>query len=952
MRIITSALALFLACFTAAVLASYDVNAPVPSDVVPGAYIVELSIGNMNRRDGKTAHDVLYSELNRRGMAYSIRTDYGNDPIFCGASVQLSASVGLPDLASLPNVVGIWPVRIKRLPLLTGTGVTGLNDPNLPPNMMSNQQMTGIDKLQAQGLTGQGLQVAVIDSGVDYTLPVLGGGFGKGFKVSKGYDFVGDSFAGGAGAVPDPDPFDTCNTHGTAVASIIAGNYDATYKFIGAAPGASLSSYRVFGCDGSSTNELIIQGLLKAYNDNNDVINLSLQDNSGWPEHVLSVVATRIAAKGTVVIASAGNARAYGAFWTSAPGGGSGVIDVGSVDSSSFLIQSFNVSDGHAPIPYYSITAFPASGALPIFVPADGTGCSSFTAPANPASYVYVVQRGACAFTTKVQNVQAAGGIYVLIYNTGPGLTAILVPTGSYAALIGQTDGQYLVAQFAAGKNITLTFPVSQLFNVSNPQTGGLVSSFSSYGPTYDLNLKPDVSGVGGGEIVVAQPVSAGSWTIEQGTSFSAPLVAGAAALFLQAQKKTPLSSLLPGWSVQSLFEQTSVAVGTTADDSGPVNTLTLQGAGLINAYAAVYTTSYISTPELMLNDTKYPSYTKKITLYNTYTKALTQTYTITHQPAGTLPSFMSTGAASSEVNPAPQLSTVYATATISPSQVTILAGGSAQITVTFKPPVGLDPATFPVYTGQIMFAASGASGDRVVATYQGMAAAMYDMPVIDHGHYYTGSYNLPALVDNNGNYQSSTAPPENYTLSSGDYPCIQYRLTAGTPLLRFDLVNASTTFIPTLTKRDLQNHRSNVKRRVNAKRLDASSPELKERDLISGLLSGLGSGSQSSNKPVDIPSIFSWLFNPNSGAQTGTFAKVPIVGALQQQTYVTRNVLDVVANGGMSTFTWSNRTLPSGATVPDGSYRILMRALRITGDPTNESDYQSWLSPVINIVG
>lgn len=52
--------------------------------------------------------------------------------------------------------------------------------------------MTGIDKLQAQGLTGAGLKVAVVDSGVDYLLPVLGGGFGKGYKVAQGYDFVGD----------------------------------------------------------------------------------------------------------------------------------------------------------------------------------------------------------------------------------------------------------------------------------------------------------------------------------------------------------------------------------------------------------------------------------------------------------------------------------------------------------------------------------------------------------------------------------------------------------------------------------------------------------------------------------------------------------------------------------------------------------------------------------------
>lgn len=213
-------------------------------------------------------------------------------------------------------------------------------------------------------------------------------------------------------------------------------------------------------------------------------------------------------------------------------------------------------------------------------------------------------------------------------------------------------------------------------------------------------------------------------------------MVSGAAALFLQNQKKTPILSLLAGYSVLSVFEQTSVAVGTTNDGSGPINTLTLQGAGLINAYAAVHTSSFIYPSELMLNDTKYPSYTHTITLFNTYKGAPSQTYKITHRPAGTLPSFMSTGTNSSEVNPAPGLSTVYATAAITPAAVTVPAGGFAFVTVTIKPPAGLDPTTFPVYTGQIVFAAGGASGDWVVATYQGMAAAMYDMPVIDHGNY------------------------------------------------------------------------------------------------------------------------------------------------------------------------------------------------------------------------
>lgn len=39
-----------------------------------------------------------------------------------------------------------------------------------------------------------------------------------------------------------------------------------------------------------------------------------------------------------------------------------------------------------------------------------------------------------------------------------------------------------------------------------------------------------------------------------------------------------------------------------------------------------------------------------------------------------------------------------------------------------------------------------------------------------------------------------------------------------------------------------------------------------------------------------------------------------------------------------------------NGTVIPNGSYKVLLRALRVTGDPTNEADYESWLSPIINV--
>ncbi len=131
-----------------------------------------------------------------------------------------------------------------------------------------------IDRVQATGNKGQGIKIGIVDSGVDYTRTPLGGCFGAGCKVAGGYDFVGDNFNGMNTPVPDADPFDGCYGHGTQMAGVIGAN-DNEYGVTGVAPQASLYAYRVFSCGGQTTDDIVIQGVLQAYSDKMDVINLS-----------------------------------------------------------------------------------------------------------------------------------------------------------------------------------------------------------------------------------------------------------------------------------------------------------------------------------------------------------------------------------------------------------------------------------------------------------------------------------------------------------------------------------------------------------------------------------------------------------------------------------------------------------------------------------------------------
>lgn len=83
---------------------------------------------------------------------------------------------------------------------------SGPEDPAVQrKDTLSTHLMTGVDKLHAAGLLGQGIKIGIIDSGIDYTHPALGGKFGPGNKVIGGYDFVGDAYTGSSGPAPVPD---------------------------------------------------------------------------------------------------------------------------------------------------------------------------------------------------------------------------------------------------------------------------------------------------------------------------------------------------------------------------------------------------------------------------------------------------------------------------------------------------------------------------------------------------------------------------------------------------------------------------------------------------------------------------------------------------------------------------------------------------------------------------
>lgn len=261
-----------------------------PTAAIAGNYIVEFA-------DEKQSVTSFYEDLAAEGLSVEARTELRSS-LFNGVSFHVHnvSSTGtdavalLRQLEASKSVKSVWPVRPVQLKMPVSSEPPA-RDTEASANRrrhvsraattkedtFSPHVMTQVSKLRAEGITGKGIRVAIIDSGIDYTHPALGGCFGEGCLVETGWDFTGDDFLPGTiEAKPDDDPMDDCQGHGTHVAGSVAAQLEGNeYGFTGAAPGVKLAAYRAWGCRATSTNEIIIAAFIKAFEDGADIISHS-----------------------------------------------------------------------------------------------------------------------------------------------------------------------------------------------------------------------------------------------------------------------------------------------------------------------------------------------------------------------------------------------------------------------------------------------------------------------------------------------------------------------------------------------------------------------------------------------------------------------------------------------------------------------------------------------------
>ncbi|KAH8890656.1 subtilisin-like protein, partial [Thozetella sp. PMI_491] len=647
-------------------------------EVTQGAFIVQLKNGASAKRLGRRAAHEKFHKRASLGLDYTVRTEFTNENLFYGVSIQLNQNKTTAEvqavLSDIPEVQAVWPIRMVAKPTPAAVGnfstfdvsqsssVAGQwtpadDSPVLPlikgANVLSTHQMADVDKLHAMGIKGKGIKVGVVDTGIDYRHPSLGGGFGPGFKVAGGYAFVDDNWNGRGVPIESPDPIATCsnNAHGSHTSGIIGMQDPADMGFglSGVAPEATLYMYKVFSCAYSSTpDDIVMKGMIKAVEDGVDVISMSLGftsyfvANSPYTDLIKSIIG-----QGVGIVVSNGNAGELGIYAESSPADGDGVIAVGSVTNKQFPILYTAEDSTGASFQYGSVWPLDTPDLKVYYHGSECTYnavCIIITMWQSVLTDVYrgsnttvvIAETGTCALGSQMSGASAFG-IKYLIAATAERLDPspfgqdieLQIPFPSVATVVvTPAVGAQLIKNIQADPSYTIKFN-SSAAGTMDLVTGGLMSNFSSFGPSWDsLSVKPTLSAPGG-KILATWPLGpSGGYAIISGTSMAAPFVAGAYAL---------VKSQFPNLSVAqigNLLQSTSTPMSYVYDKS-ILSTVAHQGAGMVNPYKAITYGTLVSPSQINLGDLDdFQRTAQTITITNKATSGK-KVFEITHQGAG-----------------------------------------------------------------------------------------------------------------------------------------------------------------------------------------------------------------------------------------------------------------------------------------------------------------------------
>ncbi|KAG5639856.1 hypothetical protein DXG03_002795, partial [Asterophora parasitica] len=127
----------------------------------PNKFIVEVdTVADIHGKRSLSPHEDLYENLRKRAVGFEINKEFNAQNIFVGAALTLNDEKDVAALLSTPGVKAIRPVTQFQRPNPVFTqAVYGPKDPVVPVDTQSTHKMTGVDKVHALGITGQGIKI-------------------------------------------------------------------------------------------------------------------------------------------------------------------------------------------------------------------------------------------------------------------------------------------------------------------------------------------------------------------------------------------------------------------------------------------------------------------------------------------------------------------------------------------------------------------------------------------------------------------------------------------------------------------------------------------------------------------------------------------------------------------------------------------------------------------------
>ena len=542
-----------------------------------------------------------------RAQLSALRNDY---KAWLRANVPQASVSGEFDIslnAVSVKLGGATLAQVAASPMVRTAQYQGLYYPNaVDPDLAIIRATDAWARNGGPDNAGTGVKVAIVDSGIDVGHPCFSdSGYPAGPQA--GHPSFTNNKVIVAKVFNNKTPSrrhtpEAIDAHGTHVAGTVACNLETTtvvdgvtlpYRMSGVAPRALLGNYNVFpGTVGNARSEDILNALEAAYADGFDVANMSLGGGASGVQDLLTVAVDNLDRANMVVTISNGNEgpgyRTVGSPGSAARGLTAGASSVGheiyhqvTVNGGSYraVKGDFGVDAVTAPLRVLADAASPFNGL--------SLACSPYSAGSLSGS-IALISRGACSFSTKLRNVQDAGGVGAIVVNNAAG-----------AIVMGQdgTADQPTIPGFMVDPANGATLKAFADHPVTLPQFGtyeatasndDIIADFTSWGPTdVDFRVKPDVMAPGV-NVVSSIPRrycgGAPCFAFFNGTSMAAPHLAGSAAIVRQQH---------PDWSaaaVRSAIVNTAdrKVVKDLADATSVVTDANKVGTGRQNLGAAV----------------------------------------------------------------------------------------------------------------------------------------------------------------------------------------------------------------------------------------------------------------------------------------------------------------------------------------------------------------------------